>query len=78
METQAMQHESFRPFTLHLVDGSTCTVQHPDFIAVPPGNRAREFAFFVAAGNTTDGYETHWIDVSLIVSVIVPPEMTKP
>ena len=79
MERQAMHRQPFRPFTLHLVDGSTCTVQHPDFIAVPPGNRAREVEFFVAAGNTTDGYETHWIDESLfIVSVIVPPEMAKP
>jgi len=76
---QAMHRQPFRPFALHLVDGSVCMVQHPDFIAVPPGNRPREVAFFVEAGNRADGYETHWIDLSLILSVIVPPdEATSP
>jgi hypothetical protein len=71
---QAMHRQPFSPFALHLVDGSVCMVQHPDFIAVPPGNRPREVAFFVEAGNRADGYETHWIDLSLILSVIVPAD----
>jgi hypothetical protein len=71
---QAMHRQPFSPFVLRLVDGSACMVQHPDFIAVPPGNRPREVAFFVEARNRSDGYETHWIDINLIVSVIVPPD----
>jgi hypothetical protein len=75
---QAMHRQPFRPFGLRLVDGSVCMVQHPDFIAVPPGNRPREVAFFVQGGNGSDGYETHWIDLGLIVSVIVPGEPAMP
>ena len=71
---QAMHRQPFRPFVLKLVDGSMCTVQHPDFIAIPPGNRAREVAFFAEADDRGDGYETHWIDLNLIVSVILPPD----
>ncbi len=74
---QAMHRQPFSPFALRLVDGSVCVVQHPDFIAVPPGNRPREIAFFVEAGNRADGYETHWIDVGLITSVIIPPEEAR-
>jgi hypothetical protein len=60
---QAMHAQPFRPFSLKLVDGSVCTVQHPDFIAVPPGGRPREIAFFAQSGNGPNGYQAHWIDV---------------
>jgi hypothetical protein len=71
---QAMHAQPFRPFSLKLVDGSVCTVEHPDFIAVPPGRRPREFAFFSTDGHRPGGYEAHWIDLGLIISVIVPEE----
>jgi hypothetical protein len=71
----AMHAQPFRPFLLKLVDGSTCMVQHPDFIAVPPGRHPREVAFFVeAAPGQGDGYETYWIDLGLVLAVIVPGE----
>jgi hypothetical protein len=70
----AMHAQPFRPFSLKLVDGSVCTVEHPDFIAVPPGERPREIAFFTEARNRPGGYEAHWIDLGLIVSVIVAVE----
>jgi hypothetical protein len=71
---QAMHAQPFRPFSLQLVDGSLCTVEHPDFIAVPPGGRPREIAFFTEARNRPRSYEAHWIDLGLVVSVIVPVE----
>jgi len=71
---RAMHAQPFREFSLKLVDDSYCTVKHPDFIAVPPGNRPREIAFFAEAGGRADDYETHWIDLSLILAVIVPSE----
>ncbi len=71
---QAMRAQPFRPFALKLVDGLVCTVEHPDFIAVPPGECPRELAFFTEARNRPGGYEAHWIDLGLIVSVIVSVE----
>jgi len=64
-----MHAQPFRPFSLQLADGSVCTVEHPDFIAVPPGNRPHEIAFFSSKGG--DDYETHWIDLFSIIAVIV-------
>jgi hypothetical protein len=71
---QSMHAQPFQPFSLKLVDGSVCTVEHPDFIAAPPGRRPRHVAFFPVDRNRPGGYETHWIDLELIVSVIVPKE----
>lgn len=69
-----MHAQPFLPFHLNLVDGSVCTVEHPDFIAVPSGQRPRHVAFFTVDRNRPGGYETHWIDLGLIVSVIIPEE----
>jgi hypothetical protein len=75
---EAMHAQPFHPFSLQLVDGTSCTIDHPDFIAVPPGNSPREVAFFTAAGNDFDDYLTHWIDLGLISTVVanasVPPQ----
>jgi hypothetical protein len=71
---RAMHAQPFRPFGIKLVDGSTHTVTHPDFIAIPPGMRPREVTFYATAGPGSDDYETHWIDLGLILEVIVPGE----
>jgi hypothetical protein len=67
----AMHRQPFRPFRIKLVDGTGYEVKHPDFIATPPGARAREVVFYVD-GATPEDYESHWIDLGLVVEVIVP------
>src|SRR5690349_23361180 len=58
---QAMHAQPFRPFGIMVADGTVYTVKHPDFIAVPPGMRPREIAFFAEGVTRADDYETHWI-----------------
>jgi hypothetical protein len=69
---RAMHAQPFRQFALRLVDGSSFVVQHPDFIAVPPGRRPRDIALFASSGNGSDEYETHWIDLGLVIAVVAP------
>ena len=70
---RAVHAQPFRPFALRMVDGSSFVVQHPDFIAVPPGSRPRDIAFFSSSsGNGSEDYEAHWIDLGLVMAVVVP------
>ncbi len=62
---QALLSRPFRPFTIHLADGRTCFVKHPDFVTIPPVPRARSIIYW------TDD-EMQLIDLGLIVSIIVP------
>jgi hypothetical protein len=68
---RAMHAQPYRPFAIKLVDGRICPEKHPDYIAIPPGPRAREVTFYAEA-NAGDDYETHWIDLGLVMEVIVP------
>ena len=68
----AMMHQPFRPFLVKLVDGTVYTVQHPHWISIPPVRRPREVTFYQVTKGTSDDYETHWIDLGLILEVIVP------
>jgi hypothetical protein len=68
---QAMRQQPFRPFMLRLVDGRTYTVKHPEYIAISPGRRPREITFYTA-GDGSDDYGTHWIDLGLVSEVIIP------
>ena len=61
----AMHNQPFRPFTIHLADGSAFTITHPDFIAV--SQNGREAMFYDAEGST------HFIDILLVVRTYVPP-----
>jgi len=61
----AMHNQPFRPFTLHMADGGSFTVIHPDFIAV--SQTGREATFYDDAGNT------HYIDILLVLRVFIPP-----
>jgi hypothetical protein len=47
---RAMHQQPFRPFMLRLADGRTYRIGHPDFIAIPPGDRPREVTFYDQAG----------------------------
>jgi hypothetical protein len=71
---QARHAQPFRPFGIKVADGTIYTVKHPDFIAVPPGMRPREIAFFAEGVARTEDYETHGMDLGLEVELIVPSE----
>lgn len=51
----------FHPFALHLADGETVPVPHPEFIAHAPGSRT----VFVALG----GEDFRFIDLLLVVPI---------
>ena len=57
--------QPFRPFMIHLDDGHSYEVRHPDFIAVSPNGRAA--TFFDDAGGQ------HLLDLVHITEVYIPP-----
>ena len=69
---EAMHAQPYVPFKLHLVDGRSYTVKHPDFIAVPSSPRGRNVTVHDDAGS-------HMLDLNLIVEVHAqPPATTGP
>ncbi len=70
---EAMHAQPFEPFDIKLVDGTTYTIRHPDYVSVPPSPRVREILFYSDARNR-DGYTTHWINLTLIQEVVVPSD----
>jgi hypothetical protein len=70
---RAMHMQPFRPFQLKLVDGTLYTVQHHDWLSIPPVRRRREVTFYAVTDDKGEDYETHRIDLNLILEVIVPP-----
>jgi hypothetical protein len=68
---RALRMQPFRPFGVKLVDGTVYTVSHPDWISIPPVERPREVTFYQVM-NEGRKYQTHWIDLSLILEVISP------
>ena len=69
---QAKHAEPFRPFSLRLVDGTVYDVRHPEYISIPPTPRPREAMYYVMTHGEGEGYQTRWIDLSLVMEVIVP------
>jgi hypothetical protein len=69
---RAMRIQPFRGFNLKLVDGTIYSVHHPDWLSIPPVRRPREITFYNVVNKENDEYETHWIDLGLILEVIVP------
>jgi hypothetical protein len=69
---QAIRSQPFRPFDLKLVDGTVYTVDHPDYLLVPPGRRPHEVISYTPLDANADEFETHWIDLGLIAEVITP------
>ena len=62
----------FIPFDLVLVDGTTYTIRHPDYIWVAPFPRAREVVVSAADDTAPDGYRTRTINLGLVMEVVVP------
>lgn len=54
--------EPFRPFTLHLTNGRSLRVPHPEFLWVPP---EASRTVFVATGPET----AEFVDILMIVSI---------
>lgn len=69
----ALRHRPFEPFLIRMADGTTCLVEGPEWLAIPPVLRVREIAFFALPGRgRSDEFQTHWLNVSLITDVVVP------
>jgi hypothetical protein len=69
---EALRVQPFRPFELRMVDGSQFTIEHPDWIAIPPFKWPREvYVFAVRGQGDEEDYRTHWIDIGLISQVVV-------
>jgi hypothetical protein len=60
----ALHQQPFRAFELRLVDGRSYIVKHPDFVALPPGDRKRDIVYYDDAG-------VHLIDLALILEIIM-------
>jgi hypothetical protein len=61
-----MHAAPFRPFTVHLVDGRTYSVKHPDFVAIPTTDRGRDLTI-----HDDDG--PHHLDLNLVVEIHPAP-----
>jgi hypothetical protein len=66
----ALRRQPFQPFRLEMVSGAIFNVEHPEFIAVPPGKNPRDVALFTGIPLQPDNYEAHWLDVGLIQRVV--------
>lgn len=62
----------FVPFDLILVDGTTYTVENPDFIAIAPFPRAREVIVYADDDSAPDGYRTRTINLGLVLELVRP------
>jgi hypothetical protein len=67
----------FVPFRFRLVDGTVYSVEHPDWISVPPTPRAREL-YYYAVHKDRNRYDTHRIALGLVVELIIPPSDPAP
>ncbi|HZW32094.1 MAG TPA: hypothetical protein VFF52_15385 [Isosphaeraceae bacterium] len=65
---EALHQRPFRPFLLKMVDGTSYTIRHPDFVALPPPPKKREIVFFGEAG-------VHLIDLGLIQELVLAEEL---
>jgi hypothetical protein len=66
----AMHRQPFVPFTVHLVDGRSYQVKHPDFIAIPESPRGRNL--------TIHDKGLHLIDMILVQEIFVPEAAETP
>ncbi len=66
----AMHAQPFQPFTVHLVDGRSYLVKHPDFISVSSQPRGRDLTVH-------DDNGPHYIDLGLVVEIHPQPAATS-
>jgi hypothetical protein len=63
----ALQTLPFRPFTIHMADGRSFEVRHPDFLLIGPNGRT---AFVFSPSGTEFGI----LDVMLITEIEFGPQ----
>jgi len=63
----AMHRQPFLGFTVHLTDGKSYHIRHPDFISVPDTPRGRDLMIH-------DRGSTHRIDILHVTRLEEPPE----
>lgn len=68
----ALHSQPFRPFDVKLVDGTTYTIRHPDWISVPPVKRPRDITIYEVGDNGNEDYTVRWININLVLEVSVP------
>ncbi len=66
----------FSPFLFKLADGTIFAVKHPDWLAIPPSDFPREVVYF--APRNALQYDTHRIDLAMVIDVILPPADEMP
>lgn len=57
-----LHQQPFRAFEIRLLDGRSLTVNHPDFVALPPPPQKRDIVVWDAAG-------VHVVDLALIQEI---------
>ena len=62
---KSLRAEPFRPLRIHMADGRSFDVPHPEFLAIPPDGRRTAVLFFPGE----DGLEI--LDATMISSVRV-------
>jgi hypothetical protein len=70
----AVTAQPFRPFALHLVNGTVHHIRHPDWIAIPPARRRGTVIVFSPIEGEEEGYRSNFVDVRLIAEIVVPAE----
>ena len=76
---EALARRPFEPFAIKMVDGTTCTVEGPEWLAIPPAIRVREIAFFsLPERGRADEFRTHWLSLGLVSEVILPGVAAMP
>lgn len=73
----AIKAEPFVPFQLVLTNGLRYTIEHSDFIAVSPGEFARDLVFWTEFGPHRGEFQTHWISIRQIVELITFVESSQ-
>ena len=73
----AAKAQPFVPFKLVLANGQHYTITHPDFIAVSPGDFARDLVFWTELGPDRGEFQTHWISLRQVVELVTPLEPSE-
>jgi hypothetical protein len=72
----ALDAQPFRPFNVNLVDGTTYTIRHPNWISVPPVERPRDITIYEVGDKAKEDYTVRWININLVLEVSIPGPAT--
>ncbi len=63
---EALKTQPFRPFDIVIADGQTFTISHPDWVAVPPFDFAREITVFTRIEGEHEQCHAHLINLDQV------------